>query len=278
MQGEIGHVLLAIEQIMAIAGVPGISIGIIHRGETAGTYHLGYRDIERALVADDDTRYNINSLAKGLFSSLVGIEVHRGSGQLDRNKPVKTWLLEFWHEENYIGDHCSIVDLLSHRSSISSSDDLWMGSDNVVYMDKSQVLPTFQALPAAASPFRGSLEYNNWGYEIVSKILERTTDKTISALLRDRLLDPLGMTRTSTAWIEGDDNEAKSYGIRKDLSPIGIARPTLGSGTAMEAAGGVKSSVRDLLVFFYKTFMHETNLQFSSSSDSSNSSGIIAAC
>ncbi|KAK0726350.1 beta-lactamase/transpeptidase-like protein [Apiosordaria backusii] len=227
MQLDLGRALVAIKGIMEITGTPGVSVGIIHQGQTAGTYHLGYRDVQNKVQANDDTRGN-----------------------------------------NELGENFSIVDLLSHRTGLSSLDDFWMGVDNVIYLDKSQVLPTFQTLPLS-QPFRESLEYNNWGYEIVAQILEKTANRTISDLLHERVFAPLGMSRTSTSWESGDDNEAKCYGILEDLSPVEVARPALGKGTTMEAAGGIKSTLRDMLTF-YKTFMHETNFQFSSGSDASN--------
>ncbi|KAK4201386.1 beta-lactamase/transpeptidase-like protein [Triangularia verruculosa] len=246
---DLGQALKAVEAIMDITGTPGVGIG-------------------NRVAANDDTRYNINSLSKAVFSSLVGIEAHREA--LDWFKPIKIRLPDFSSAGKQIEDNCTVVDLLSHRTGLSSLDDFWMGADNVVYLHKSQVLPTFRTLPVS-EPFRQSLEYNNWGYEIVAQILERTTNQSVSNLLYDQLFAPLGMSRTSTAWESGDDNEAKSYGILEDLSTEEIARPALGNGTTMEAAGGVKSTLRDMLTF-YKSFMQETNFQFSSGSDSSESS------
>ncbi|KAK3294508.1 beta-lactamase/transpeptidase-like protein [Chaetomium fimeti] len=266
MHPELERALLAIESIMEITGTPGVSIGIIRHGQTAETYHLGYRDVQNKLQADDDTRYNINSLSKGLVSALVGMEVHRGG--LDWFKPIKTWLPGFSSASKELDENCSIVDLLSHRTGLASLDDFWMGAENVIYLNKSQVLPTFQTLPISR-PFRESLEYNNWGYDIAAQVLEKIANRTISDLLHGQVFAPLGMSRTSTAWEFGDDNEGKCYGILQDLSPVEVARPALGNGTAMEAAGGIKSTLRDMLTF-YKTFMHETNLQFSSGSDASD--------
>jgi len=79
---------------MTITGTPGVSIGIIHHGQTAGTHHFGYRDVQNKVQANDDTRYNINSLSKSLVSSLVGMEVHRGG--LDWFEPIKSWLPGFF--------------------------------------------------------------------------------------------------------------------------------------------------------------------------------------
>lgn len=121
----------------------------------------------------------------------------------------------------------------------------------------------------ADNPLRESLEYNNWGYEIVGQALEKTTNRTLSELLQDQVFAPLSMPRTSTAWKSGDDNEAKSIRYPQKSHSSRDREADSGQGDDVEAAGGIKSTLRDMITF-YKTFKHETKVQFSSGSDSSD--------
>lgn len=57
------------------------------------------------------------------------------------------------------------------------------------------------------------------------------------------------MKQTSTSWEAFDDTHAKSDGIQPNLSRVTVPRPSLGSDTIMQTAGGVKSTLYDLLIF-----------------------------
>ena len=257
--------LPTIKKIMAVAGAPGMSFAVIHRNETVCIHHLGFRSVEHGLKPDDNTRYNINSLTKAIVAQLVGILIHERD-DLDWHQLVKTHLPEFTSVSAEIAEHCTILDLLSHRMAVTGLDDLWMGASNVVYLDKSEALRTFATLKPTGT-FRASFMYNNWGYEIIAQILEKVTGEELSDLLQKKIFDPLKMTRSSTSWDSPDKNSARSYNILKDMKPVKIHRPSLGKGTIMEAAGGVKSTLPDLIKF-YKTFMKTINSQFKSGEDS----------
>jgi CubicO group peptidase (beta-lactamase class C family) len=85
----------------------------------------------------------------------------------------------------------------------------------------------------------------------------------------DNVFAPLGMKRTSTDWDPSDCNKAKSYSILKDFTRVEVSPPQLGNGTIMEAAGGVKSSLEDMLIF-YRIFLREVNAQYKLKVDSTD--------
>jgi CubicO group peptidase (beta-lactamase class C family) len=122
-------------------------------------------------------------------------------------------------------------------------------------MKRDQILPFFATLKPIQE-FRTPFFYNNWGYEIVALILEKVSGLPLAELLRVNLFEPLGMHRTSTSWQTDDENVAKSYCVRDDLTPVEIDRPQLGEGSLMEAAGGVKSTLHDLIIW-YKAWLSD---------------------
>lgn len=254
---------------MALAGVPGLSIGIIDGNSiTTETYHLGYRDFENKLAPNDHTRYNINSLTKGIVSALAGAEVLRSQGteRLSWHQPIRAWLPELPGLSTDLRVESTLVDLLSHRVGVAGINDIWLGADNEVYLPRSEAVRTFASLKMT-EPFRNSFWYSNWNYELVGQVLERATGETISDLFEKHLFTPLGMKRTSTSWSEPGDNQAKCYGILPDLSPVEVACPFPGNDTIMTAVGGVKSTLHDMLIF-YKAFMEELNVHYASLYDS----------
>jgi CubicO group peptidase (beta-lactamase class C family) len=247
--------------------VPAISIGIIKDGETLATYHLGLRDAKRNLPLNDETRHNINSLSKGIISALVGIQVHDRVGGLNWSKPLKEVLPAFGGSTPEIASRSTIVDLLSHRWGASGFDDPWFGCDNAIFLPRSETLRSAADL-GPAIPFRDTFEYNNWGYEIVGQLLEAVSGQDLPSLLQDKLFAPLGMNRTGLSWDSSDTNEAKSYGILFDKSLVEVATPFHDDSLMMKSAGGVKSSLQDLLVF-YKAWMRDVVSQFERATDSS---------
>lgn len=254
-------------EILETAGVPAISFGIIKDGETLGTYHVGLRDIQGNLPLNDQTRYNINSLSKGMISALVGIQVHDGVGGLDWSTRLKTLLPAFGGSTPEIASESTIVDLLSHRWGASGFDDFWFGCDNAVFLQRSETLRSAATL-GSAIPFRDTFEYNNWGYEIAGQLLEALSGQDVASLLDEKLFAPLGMNRTGLSWDDSDTNEAKSYGILFDKKHIQVAAPFHDDSLMMKSAGGVKSSLEDLLIF-YKAWMRDVVSQFDGATDSS---------
>ena len=83
-------------------------------------------------------------------------------------------------------------------------------------------------------------------------MIERVSGETFADVLRRRLLNPLGLYRTYYTG-ESCENEPKPYATLEDGSLVPIAPPMHGENVLMEPAGGVRSSVNDLLTL-YKAF------------------------
>ena len=213
-------------------------------------------------------------MTKATVAALVGMEVSRGT--LHWDTLVKDILPAFKSTDITVQENTTVTDLLSHRTGITNFDASWLQSQNTVLLDRSQILPFFATLRPALG-FRSSFLYNNWGYEILALMLEQVTGVSLSELLEKRLFEPLGMHRTSTSWHTEDDNVAKSYGVLDDLTSVQITRPQLGKGTLMEAAGGVKSTIFDL-IRIYKAWLRSINLQFRRSACDDPQSVLMECC
>lgn len=267
IQQRISGTVPVINAILKTSGAPGLSIGVALGNETVHTSHYGYRDVENTLVADDDTRYAICSLTKGIVSTLAGIYVEEG--YLGWDSKVHDILPDFRSISQEVQQKTTLEDLLSHRTGIASIDPLWLGSNNNLLVEKEDTLSVFATLPSV-KPFRECFVYNNWGYDIAGMMLEEVTGRSVSELLQARIFGPLDMTRTSTTWDTPADNVAKAYGVSKDLEPILLDWPQLGRGTIMEAAGGIKSTITDLLKF-YSSFVVAMNAIATPDSDAQSS-------
>ncbi|RFU30828.1 hypothetical protein B7463_g5473, partial [Scytalidium lignicola] len=263
-QQRLASLHATIKRILEISGAPGMSIAVVHHGQTIHTAHYGYRDAEKRIPPDSDTRYSMNSMTKAVVAEAAGMLDEEGV--IDMHEPVKKTLPNFYSQSKEVEEQASLIDLLSHRSGITNFDTIWLGSYNSLLVGRDQVLPIFSTLKPKL-PFRTSFLYNNWGYEVTREVMEKKTGKPLGDILGERIFQPLGMTRTSTSWECTDDNVMKSYGVLHDLSPVDCGRPQIGQGTVMEAAGGTKTTLNDL-IRLYKAFMKACIDQFEHGRDS----------
>jgi CubicO group peptidase (beta-lactamase class C family) len=252
-------------RICKIGGAPALSIGVAHHGESLYQHHIGTRDIDTGEAPDGDTVYYIGSLTKAMTSALVGIIVDEGV--LEWTTPVCEIIPELKESLGGFGRSLTILDLLSHRTGASRSDALWLQSAGNILLPKSEGIATFISQPMVRE-FRADYFYNNFGYDVAGKIVEKLTGKSLGVNMRQKMFEPLGMTRTSVE--EGfahDSNFAKAYSTLKDGTPFEIPRPTISDQTLMGPAGGVRSCINDLCRF-YLAFMRAANDQFENKSTS----------
>ncbi|KAJ5509022.1 beta-lactamase/transpeptidase-like protein [Penicillium freii] len=218
-----------IRDICSISGIPGVSLGIVENNKSVYTASLGYADIESKTPCDSDTTFVLGSLSKSMTAALVA-SLHDDGIISSWDAPLKTLLPEF-HREDIYGE-ITLADLLTHRTGLASLDSLWLASNNIPYLSRSEAVRILNYAPGI-QPFRTQFMYNNFGYEVLGQ--------------------PARLYRTYYTG-ESRENEAKPYAALEDRSIVPIAPPLHGDNVLMGPAGGVRSSVNDLLTL-YKAFM-----------------------
>lgn len=251
-----------IREICTICGVAGVSIGVAHQGSVIYNESFGFRDVEGAIKGDEDTIYYLGSMTKGFTAEAVSILVEEG--KLQWTTRVNNILPEFQPNDDIIRNHATMLDLLSHRTGLERADAFWAQSHNNILLSREQALPTINQL-RAVTPFRSQYRYNNWGYEIAGRVIEKLSGKSYSDFLAEKIFQPLNMSRTfnNDSECHGADNVAKGYMTYDDASPCPVPRPHMAEGTLMNPAGGIQSSVKDLLKY-YSMLMKSGNDQFAS--------------
>lgn len=272
---RLDNAVTQIAELLTISGAPSLSYAVIHHGRLIRTHHLGYRNVEAKLYCDNDTRHNINSMTKALTAALVAMEVAKGT--LAWSSKVKDLLPDFASRSPVVGQECTILDLLTHNTGLSECDALWLGSQSNILLDRDELIKTVATLRAQSSFRSETFVYNNWCYEIAGLVLERVTGRGISQLFQGRIFQPLNMSRTSTFWYDEDDNEATTHVVLNDLTAIEIDRPKVGKGTLMEAAGGVKSTLNDLIIL-YTEMLSALSSTLDPNISSSKTSNIFRDC
>ncbi|KAI1151720.1 putative D-aminoacylase [Nemania diffusa] len=242
-----------IQVICSVTGAPSVSLGIAYKGESIYQWNSGFRDTTKGIQPDSDTVYGIGSISKIFTASAIGILVDEG--HLNWSSPVHTILPEFHSSSQFITDELTVEDLLSHRAGMASSNEWWYGADGELLFDKDQTMEFINALKPASS-LRSRYNYSNWNFAILGEIIERLAGVSYGTFIRTRILDPLGMSRTSASHRFGDDeNLALPYAVLDDLSAYELPMPKCEDDTILASAQGIQSTVTDLLTYSQSLIM-----------------------
>ncbi|RSL61405.1 hypothetical protein CEP53_005110 [Fusarium sp. AF-6] len=225
-----------------------VAIGVIDNGEIIHQTSYGFCDVEKQIPCDSNTTFVLGSLTKAFTSTLLAQLVQ--DGRLNWTDPLSQILPEFQRDLQDLSSYTTVGDLLCHHTGLSAFDSLWLGSDNVPLLNQSDAIKILNYVPQQ-EPFRRSFIYNNFAYEVLGQVIEKVSGMSYSSFLQERLLRPLGMKRTYyTDPAEQIENEAKPYFALSDATPFRIPPALQGGGVLMGPAGGVRSCVSDLLVFY----------------------------
>ena len=227
--------------------VPGAAVAIVRDGEVVHASGYGVRDRASGAPVTPTTAMPIGSSTKAFTSLLVGMLVEEGL--LAWNEPVRTWLPDFRLHNDYATDEATPVDLLTHRTGLPRHDLVWYGSE----FSRSEIYHRLRHLEPSAA-FRTTFQYNNLMYLTAGYLAGRVTDSSWEALVRSRILEPLGMDRT-TLDLQGlrDAPEAAvgyreedGGGVDESGRPGELVAMDYRELDAMGPAGSINSTVRDM--------------------------------
>ncbi|KAJ5559370.1 penicillin-binding protein [Penicillium frequentans] len=236
-----------LEQIRQISGTAGISIGVLHHGQELYKENFGYRDVEAKTVADSQTLYGLGSLTKSMTAIAMANMVN--DGLLTWETPVKDILPDFQHKNPCVTNLTTVVDLLAHRTGLTSDISFTFQGDGEALLPVEQLIPTFNNMNQVES-FRGKWSYNSWGYALAGRIIEKLSRRSFHEYLKTHVYDKLGMENTTTRILSHlSGNIAKPYATDSKAMPIRLQSPMVFKDTLFEAAAGAYSNVNDLLTY-----------------------------
>jgi len=220
----------------------GFAIGVIS-GDTRATGFYGRRVDGSPAPPDLDTRFEVGSVTKTFTSLLLADMVTLGMVTLD------TRLGELLPPGSYSAGvgRIDLKSLAVHRSGLPRLligargdylDAIARGTADDVYRHLANYDP---------APTAGTKVYSNAGMEILGHVLERRSGESYEALLEDRILEPLEMTRTIV--FVRDDRENLAVPHYFDRNRSGQLEPVdrYFYNRFSPASGGVVSTTRDML-------------------------------
>ncbi|CAA9548047.1 MAG: Beta-lactamase class C-like and penicillin binding proteins (PBPs) superfamily [uncultured Thermomicrobiales bacterium] len=168
---------------LAESGCPGLAVGITDRERTLGVVVAGTSDLAGTTPIGTETLFEIGSIGK-TFTAVALLQDH-AAGRLDLHAPVTDYLP--WFAVRSTHPMPTVHHFLTHTAGIiAGMDGTPGGMSEVCALRHTET----------GGPPGERFHYSNVGYKVLGLILERVADKPYGDVVKERILDPLGMTAT----------------------------------------------------------------------------------
>jgi CubicO group peptidase (beta-lactamase class C family) len=230
------------QALMAHYGVPGVAVGIWHQDQEqlAG---FGVTNVRHPLPVDADTLFQIGSTTKTFTATVAMILTAQGKLELDR--PIRHYLPEFRLQDPAATAGATLRHCFTHTGG-------WLGDYFADTGDGNDALARYVAELAdqpQQTPLGELWSYNNAGFSLAGRVIEVVAGQPFEAVVRELLLEPLGMDHS---FFFAKEVMTHRFAVGHIVNPATPeAEPQVAEPWALtrsaHPAGGVISTVRDLL-------------------------------
>src|SRR5881296_347134 len=228
------------EKIVKDWNVPGIGVGVVVNDHLVFAKGYGFRDYGKKLPFTPTTTVPIASNTKLFTAVAAGLLVEEG--KLDWDRPVRQFVpgIQFYNDE--LNAAVTMRDMLSHRTGITRHDTIWYKSD----FTRGELFERLRYLEPS-QPLRQMFLYNNMMYAAAGYIIELLSGKTWEDFVRERLLQPLGMTGTvfSIDDLEKQADHGVPFTERRDSFEL-YEIPYYREAAGVAPAGAINSNLEDM--------------------------------
>jgi CubicO group peptidase (beta-lactamase class C family) len=190
--------------------LPSVSAAVFRNGEVVWQEALGHADVEAALEATPDTQYRIGSITKTFTA--VGIMQLRDAGELSLDDELTRRLPESAHAP-------TIGRMLAHASGLQREPpgEIW---ETMKAPSRDELLTGTADAEQVLQP--GSWwHYSNLAFALLGEVVARAHGSTWEQALQDRILDPLGLSRTTP---DPADPAARGYFVEPYSDALRLER------------------------------------------------------
>ena len=222
------------------AETPGCAVGVAQAGRPVLQKAYGRANLEHDVPNRADTIFEAGSVSKQFTAAAVLLLARDGKLSLD--DPARKYVPEL---PDY-GAPLTIRQMLQHTSGLRDWGELaaiagWPRTTRVHTHD--HVLDIARRQKALNFPSGTQYSYSNTGYNLSVIIVSRVSGKSFADFSRERIFEPLGMTRTS--WRDDHQRIVKDRAMA--YSPSGSGYETEMPFEDVHGNGGLLTTVGDLL-------------------------------
>jgi D-alanyl-D-alanine carboxypeptidase len=233
---------------------PGLSASLLLPDGTRLDHQAGLADRRHNAPVEPETRFLSGSVGKTI-TALVAVQLAE-EGVLDLDAPVETWLSgRDWWPALANHDGMTLRHLLNHSAGVpdylEDLDFFLAGLTRGQRGFTPDETIGFVAGDSAEGPLGQHFSYSDTDYILVGLVIEAATGETFYALAQDRIIAPLGLSRTEP--LRGRDFAGLANGHRRGW--FGLA-PTARDGRLSQnldhewTAGGWVTTPQDLVTLY----------------------------
>ncbi|MCC7126257.1 MAG: beta-lactamase family protein [Acidobacteria bacterium] len=173
---------------------PGCAVGVEREGQIVLEQGFGMADLERGIVNKGDTIFEAGSVSKQFTAAAVLLLVRDGKLSLD--DPIRKHMPELPDSAAAV----TVRQMLQHTSGLRD----WGSLQGIAGWPRTtraythgHVLDILSRQTALNFPAGTRWSYSNSGYNLAAMLVQRLSGQTLADFSRERIFNPLGMTRTS---------------------------------------------------------------------------------
>jgi D-alanyl-D-alanine-carboxypeptidase/D-alanyl-D-alanine-endopeptidase len=220
--------------------VPALVIGVVRDGNTA-VFGFGETSDGSNKPPDRHTMLRVASLTKAFTGQVLASLVADGMVKFaDRLQDRIGWNVTISDRD---GHQIKLLDLATHSSGLPREVERESGppDDPFSTLTPEAYRKALAADPLVFAPGTGAL-YSNFGFDVLSAALSHVAAKPYDALLKERVLDPLGLHDT-VLWLRAGERPRLLQGHNFDGKPLpDVQTPLIAAG-----ASGIYSTPDDIL-------------------------------
>ena len=234
-----------VDAVVARYHLPGIAVGVIENGKVV--YMRGVGELAGdGRPVNPDTLFKIASNSKAMTATVLARLVQQGKLRWD--DPVQKYLPGFAMNDPWVTRNMQVGDLLVHHSGLPEGGGDLMLWPQPNHFTRQDIIAGLKYIKPAYS-FRAGYAYDNLLYVVAGEVAAAAGGAPYAQLLRREVFEPLGLTRCQIGTWSRDEvgNVAQPHARRDGRNVVIDADGPLIHPTTMDAAGGVRCSLRDML-------------------------------
>jgi CubicO group peptidase (beta-lactamase class C family) len=189
---------------------------------------------------DSDSLFEIGSITKGFTGILLADMVRKGEVSLD--DPVTKYARP-GAKLPAGAQAITLRDLVTQTSGLPRMPPVFNPANPSNPYADFTADSLYEALAQTELREKGHYEYSNFGFMWLSEMLSRRAGKPYAVLLKERVLDPLGMKDTAIT-LTAEQEKRFVNGHDAYYQPV----PHWDAGANLEGVGGLRSSLRDMAI------------------------------
>jgi CubicO group peptidase (beta-lactamase class C family) len=233
-------------------GVPGASVAVVQDGEVVYLQGFGVKAVGGDAPVGPNTLFAIASTTKAFTSAMAATLVD--DGQLSWDTPVVDMLPDFAVADPALTPRVTLADAFCMCTGIPGR--TWQIVFNANRLTPQRLIASVADMPLT-TPFGEEFQYNNQIYAVggyaaavAAGGAPRDLNHAYQQAMRDRILNPIGMTRSTftlnQVLADGDYTHPHATDLAGNTQPISLLTTAHLAETGAGPSGALWSSARDM--------------------------------